>query len=89
MPLNEWMRLRRQVLIRDRYACRHCGRKANEVDHIINKASGGTDDMGNLQALCHPCHLKKTKQEAAAGRARAGRARLRDSNMYLGPRRSI
>lgn len=33
---------------------------AQHVDHIIPRAEGGADDEGNLQALCHPCHSRKT-----------------------------
>lgn len=33
---------------------------ATDVDHIIAKRDGGTDDEGNLQALCHAHHSKKT-----------------------------
>jgi 5-methylcytosine-specific restriction endonuclease McrA len=31
-----------------------------QVDHIITKARGGTDDPSNLQALCRECHSRKT-----------------------------
>lgn len=37
--------------------------KATDLDHIISKARGGTDDPDNLQALCHSCHSKKTARE--------------------------
>ena len=40
-------------------------------DHVIGLAAGGLDVPGNLQWLCQPCHTEKTKQEQAAGRARA------------------
>ena len=33
---------------------------AAEVDHIVPKAKGGTDDPENLQALCERCHKYKT-----------------------------
>jgi 5-methylcytosine-specific restriction protein A len=33
---------------------------ANQVDHIVPKAKGGTDHEGNLEALCRPCHETKT-----------------------------
>ena len=31
-----------------------------QVDHIIPKSRGGTDDWSNLAALCLPCHSRKT-----------------------------
>lgn len=65
-----WRRIRDRILLRDRYACQHCGRvgEDNEVDHIVNVAQGGTDDDSNLQTLCPDCHKVKTAAESAAGR---------------------
>lgn len=65
----QWQQLRLRILRRDCYQCQLCkaaGRitPAREVDHILNRASGGTDDPGNLQALCKPCHAEKTEREA-------------------------
>lgn len=64
-----WQKLRQRILERDKYLCQIClaaGRitVASEVDHIINKASGGTDDPDNLQSACGPCHKAKTLQES-------------------------
>jgi 5-methylcytosine-specific restriction protein A len=60
-----WVKLRENIMRRDRRLCRFClaaGRYvvATEVDHITPKAKGGTDESGNLQALCSPCHKSKT-----------------------------
>ncbi|OAU97558.1 MULTISPECIES: HNH endonuclease [Moraxella] len=64
-----WRRLRAEILARDQYTCRHCGRIGGqlEVDHIINTAQGGTDDKSNLQTLCRDCHQTKTQAEARVG----------------------
>lgn len=61
---KDWTRLRQQAMTRDRRLCQpclHAGRvtPATEVDHIVPKAKGGTDEMGNLQAICGPCHVEK------------------------------
>ncbi len=61
------MLLRAQVLMRAPL-CVHCeteGRVAlaDEVDHIIPIAKGGTDDTDNLQGLCHDHHARKTAVE--------------------------
>lgn len=66
-----WQRLRASILKRDHYICQ-CSvcsglgrvREATEVDHIVGKASGGTDDPGNLQAINHDCHKEKTARES-------------------------
>ena len=41
-------------------ACFKCGDKATEIDHILEVADGGTDDIENLQPLCKTCHIEKT-----------------------------
>ena len=65
----DWRRLRGEVLLRDKGLCQPCLRNgrvtaAREVDHIKPKASGGTDDADNLQAICLPCHRTKTARES-------------------------
>ena len=55
--------------MRDLGLCQPCLRlgrttSAVSVDHILNKARGGTDDASNLEAICSPCHLEKTLEEA-------------------------
>jgi 5-methylcytosine-specific restriction protein A len=53
--------------------CRKCGRPANpgQVDHVVNVARGGRNEMSNYQLLCVPCHTTKTQAEAKEGRRRA------------------
>ena len=65
---HEWRKKRRIALIRDSHLCQLCIKdgiiiNATDVDHIVNKAKGGTDDIDNLQSLCSPCHKKKTSAE--------------------------
>ena len=67
---SAWDKLRLVILARDSYLCQPClatGRPtpAKEVDHIIPKAEGGTDDPENLQGICTPCHDTKSKAERA------------------------
>jgi len=45
-----------------------CGNPSQEVDHILPKEDGGTDDRENLQGLCKPCHSRKTMREQNARR---------------------
>ena len=57
------------VLDRDGYTCQMCGAVAGEphpanpnrnarlhMGHIVDKSQGGTDDPGNLRALCSICN---------------------------------
>ncbi|OTG85834.1 HNH endonuclease [Acinetobacter sp. ANC 4558] len=64
----QWQKLRKRILQRDQYLCVTCMAKgrvteATDVDHIVAKAHGGTDDESNLQSLCSPCHKEKTAME--------------------------
>jgi 5-methylcytosine-specific restriction protein A len=60
-----WTLLRKQVMTRDKGLCQVCWADhriglATEVDHIVAKAKGGSDDLANLQSICHACHVAKT-----------------------------
>ena len=64
----EWRKARHKALERDQYLCVRCAsrgmyRQADQVDHIIRKRDGGTDDLANLQSLCTQCHHEKTIEE--------------------------
>jgi 5-methylcytosine-specific restriction protein A len=70
---HQWDKLRGQVLQRDAWLCVECKRNrfveiATEVDHIVPKAKGGTDELDNLQSLCRTCHEKKTLEESGGQR---------------------
>lgn len=65
---HAWKKLRDKIMRRDDHLCQNCLRagivtKAQEVDHILNKANGGTDSPSNLEAICKPCHKEKTIKE--------------------------
>lgn len=66
---RQWRKLKDEILVRDNYTCQCCGRVGGklELDHIINLASGGTDDKDNLQILCRDCHRTKTQNESKVG----------------------
>ncbi len=52
--------VRQFVFDRDNHQCKHCGgRDRLEVDHIESIASGGSNDISNLQTLCRRCNAKK------------------------------
>jgi 5-methylcytosine-specific restriction endonuclease McrA len=50
---------RRAVFDRDHGKCCQCGAEATEVDHVDPRAKA-LNTLDNLQALCSPCHRKKT-----------------------------
>lgn len=59
--------LRYEVLKRAQFHCELCGisadRKALEVDHIVPRNRGGSDDLDNLQALCYSCNAMKRDRD--------------------------
>lgn len=72
----EWEKLRARVMARDKRLCQPCHRNgrvtmATQVDHIVSKAEAKrmrwtetqVNDPANLQAICKPCHDKKTTEE--------------------------
>lgn len=65
----EWEKLRARILERDSWLCQACLETdrvtvATQVDHIIPKSQGGSDNEDNLQAICAPCHAEKTLKES-------------------------
>ena len=59
--------VRYEVLKRAKYRCELCGISANikalEVDHIMPRSRGGSDDISNFQALCFSCNAMKRDRD--------------------------
>ena len=59
--------IRYEVLKRAKFHCELCGvsanKKALEVDHILPRNNGGSDDITNLQALCYSCNSMKRDRD--------------------------
>jgi 5-methylcytosine-specific restriction endonuclease McrA len=57
---------RNEIIGRQRSRCNRCGEildpRNTHIDHII-PVEEGTDNIGNLQALCGSCHNKKTHED--------------------------
>jgi 5-methylcytosine-specific restriction endonuclease McrA len=57
--------VRAAVIERDGGACRECGRRANQIDHI-DWSVPEPNDPANLQLLCGDCHRTKTLSNTRA-----------------------
>jgi ATP adenylyltransferase len=66
---------RYEVLKRAKFRCELCGvsaeEKALEVDHILPRSLGGSDEGYNLQALCYSCNATKRDRDATDFRGMA------------------
>ncbi|MEV0279904.1 HNH endonuclease [Streptomyces sp. NPDC050610] len=59
---------RRGVLVRDRYRCAYCGRRATTVDHVLPRSRGGGDTWLNTVAACaEDNHRKADRTPEQAG----------------------
>jgi len=60
-----WKKVTTETLFnRDDGICNICGKELNiddlfEIDHIIEKAKGGSDDISNLRIVHLSCHRKR------------------------------
>lgn len=78
--------MERQILAEQKMCCNMCTAPLDQhfhIDHVIRQADGGSHDRDNLQAVCQPCHAKKTlreQQEAPVGAVlAASRERLQQN----------
>lgn len=59
--------VRYEVLKRAKFRCELCGisadKKALEVDHILPRNHGGSDDISNFQSLCYSCNAMKRDRD--------------------------
>ncbi|MEV3892039.1 HNH endonuclease [Streptomyces anulatus] len=71
-------RLRALVGARGGARCARCGllvlADVVDVDHMQPLALGGEDTDGNVQPLCHACHLVKTAEDFGASTPRTDTA---------------
>lgn len=64
---DRWRKIRARHLASEPL-CRFCRAAgyivaADEVDHIIPLAAGGTHDEDNLRSLCKSCHSRRTARD--------------------------
>ncbi len=59
--------IRYEVFKRAKFRCELCGisadEKALEVDHILPRNHGGSDEISNFQALCYSCNAMKRDRD--------------------------
>ena len=81
---------RAEALERDGHACVNCGAPATEVHHIVPRARGGRDVLGNLASLCDECHAQVHGDAMATFRSlqAAGRERAMAAGVKFGRKRS-
>ena len=52
--------LREFIFSKTNGRCSYCGAKAEEIDHIVPRAKGGTNSTYNLTPACRACNKKKS-----------------------------
>ena len=76
--------IRYEILKRSKFHCDLCGvsaeKKALEVDHIVPRNKGGSDDPSNLQSLCYSCNSMKRDRDDTDFRAVRQAYEERDSD---------
>jgi 5-methylcytosine-specific restriction endonuclease McrA len=52
---------RREVFIRDGYACQYCGARTKDltIDHVVPRSRGGKHTWENLVSACRACNHRK------------------------------
>lgn len=58
---DSYRRFREYVIQRDGKVCSYCGRSdvPLQLDHVIPRSRGGSDDPENLTPACRPCNTSK------------------------------
>jgi hypothetical protein len=65
---------------RDGWKCVVCGATNNlEMDHAVALMNGGSNDITNTFALCHSCHVEKTRMDWSLKKHRTQLARTLDT----------
>jgi 5-methylcytosine-specific restriction endonuclease McrA len=57
-------------MVKQKFKCNHCKElfkhdSVTEIDHIVPKACGGTNEAKNLQVLHRHCHDIKTRTDGS------------------------
>jgi len=77
---------KKEVFLRDRFACQYCGKKAPDLtlDHVIPRRQNGAHTWENVVAACNRCNLHKAGRTPAEAKMRLAKPpRAPDPNPYL------
>lgn len=58
--------VKKKVAASQQWKCKACFKLLDEcfeIDHVVCKKDGGTDNVSNLQAMCPNCHRRKTNRD--------------------------
>jgi 5-methylcytosine-specific restriction endonuclease McrA len=63
---------RREVFVRDGYACQYCGKRTRNLtlDHVLPRSMGGRDTWDNLVSACAQCNHRKGNRTPEQARMR-------------------
>lgn len=79
--------LRWQVITRAMGRCEACGVGTNiralEVDHIVPRSQGGSNELYNLQALCSLCNVQKLNRDQTDFHAAHAQVRYRQQGCQI------
>ena len=86
--------VRYEVLKRAKSKCELCGisskEKSLDIDHIIPRTKGGTNDISNLQALCYTCNRQKNNKDDTDFRGIAATFDYREKDcIFCDPKRTL
>ena len=77
---------RREVFLRDGYACQYCGKSMNvlTLDHVVPRHRGGGHSWENMVTACVPCnHRKSGRTPKEAGMRLLKEPRSPRANPYV------
>jgi 5-methylcytosine-specific restriction endonuclease McrA len=76
---------RRELFLRDRFACQYCGKQSKEItlDHVVPRHRGGSHDWENVVAACKSCNHRKAGRTPAEAHMRLERQPFRPGYSFF------
>lgn len=83
-----YQKTRFQIFKRDNFKCQYCGKTSDEVileiDHVIPKSKGGTNDYDNLITSCRECNRGKSNHEIIQPRLKSNLCKCDEYSKEIG-----